>query len=114
MHHKIAEVKQHVSKNKKVYIAATGGVIVGIVVRGTGPELRQIVGSFNYKSTTNNIVTTELTRRGHPGFKILNNLTGEKAASIRRMAEMDDVSRGFIINNTQGGSPLYTNLGEMT
>lgn len=84
---KYEKIKQHLNTNKKVYLVGTTAFIVGGLVFRGGPELKQIIGSFNYKSITTNIITTELERRGHPGFKTLNRRTGEPAASINRMAK---------------------------
>ena len=110
---KYQKIKRHLRENRKVYLVGTGAFVAGGLIFREGPEIKQIIGSFNYKSTTTNIVTTELERRGHPGFRFQNNATGEVAGSLKRMAELDNVSRTFIRNHTKGDSPLYTNLGEM-
>lgn len=107
------KIKQHLKENRKVYLVGAGAFAAGGLIFREGPELKQIIGSFNYKSTTTNIVTTELERRGHPGFRFRNNTTGEVAASLNRMMEIDGVTRHFIKKNTKGDTPLYTNLGEM-
>lgn len=110
---KYKKVKRHLKKNKKVYLVGIGAFAIGGLIFHEGGEVKQIIGSFNYKSTTTNIVTTELARRAHPGFQFRNNDTGEVAASLKRMAELDNVSRTFVRNHTKGDNPLYTNLGVM-
>ena len=107
------KVKKHLKENKKVYVVGVGAFAAGGLVFRGGPEFKQIIGSFNYKSTTINTVTTELERRGHPGFRFRNNDTGEVAASLKRMAALDGVSCTFVRSHTKGDNPLYTNLGEM-
>ncbi len=107
------KVKHHIQDHQNVYLAAGSGLIVGALLRGRVPEVKQTIGSFNYKSTTTNVVTTTLERRGHPGFKIQNNKTGEIVASLNRMAEVDQISRTLIRKNMLGESSLYTNLGEI-
>jgi hypothetical protein len=107
------KLKQHLNKNKKVYLVGIGSFAAGGLILRGGPEIKQIIGSFNYRSTITNIVTTELERRGHPGFKTLNLRTGEPAASINRMAEMDGVSWKYVKDNMKGDNPIYRNLGEM-
>ena len=110
---KYQKIKRHLQENKKVYLVGVGAFVAGGLIFRGGPEIKQIIRSFNYKSTTTNIITTELERRGHPGFRFRNNVTGEVASSIHRMADIDKVSRYFIRKNTKGENPLYTNLGEM-
>lgn len=107
-------VSTHVKEHKNTYLGVGGGAVAGIVISHRS-GLKQTIGSFNimYRSTATNIVVTNVTRRGHPGYKIVNNVTGEAAASIRRMAELDGRSRSFIKANTDGESPIYTILGEM-
>lgn len=108
------KVKAHVQRNKETYVVGAGCLAIGLAV-GRGPELKQVVDSFKiqYKTTTTNVVTANLTRRGHPGFAMLNTKTGEQAASLRRMAELDGVSRAFIKAHAIGPDAIYKNLGEM-
>ena len=108
-------VKTHVQANKNVYIGTAGGFVIGAVICSRNPEIKQTVDAFKfqYKSPTTNMVTATLVRRGHPGFETLNQRTGERAASLRRMAEIDGVSRAFIKANMKGDNPIYKNLGEM-
>jgi hypothetical protein len=108
------KVATHIRTNKKVYLGVGGGLAAGVILSNRA-DLKQTIGSFNlmYKSTATNIVITNIVRRGHPGYKIVNNITGEVAASIRRMAEMDGRSRTFIKANAKGDNPIYTILGEM-
>jgi hypothetical protein len=106
------KVKTHVQTNKRTYITGAGCFVAGGVIFSKRPELKQTVDAFKFqwKSPTTNVVSQELTRRGHPGFKTRNNVTGETAASIARM---DAVSRTFVKNHMVGTDPIYTNLGEM-
>lgn len=63
-------------------------------------------------------VTVKLIRRGHPGFEVLCNETGERFASIRRAAEVYGLNPGDISRHLRGevtrvGGKTFTNLGEM-
>lgn len=109
------KVKTHLQTNKRTYITGASCFVAGGVIFSKRPELKQTVDAFKFqwKSPTTNVVTQELTRRGHPGFEILNTMTGERTASIRRMAEIDEVSRAFIKAHMIGDNPIYKNLGEM-
>lgn len=109
---RLQRVKQHFKDNKKVYLVGVGGVFIGALAVGRGA---QVVDGFKfihlqYKSP--NVYQVAMSRRGHPGYVITNNLTGEVAASIRRMAELDGRSPTFIRNNLGGENPLYSILGE--
>ena len=87
-------IKTHLQEHKKEYIAGAGGVAIGFVIFRGGPQVKSVVDAYKIQinSPTSNTVLIELTRRHNPGIKTLNTRTGEAAASISRMAEIDEVS----------------------
>jgi len=111
---KVQKIKDHFRNNKKAYLVGVGGVALGLSM-GRHGEVKQIIDAFKIQinSPTTNQITTNITRRGHPGYGIRNNVTGELAASIRRMAELDGVARSMVTKGMEGPNPIYTNLGEM-
>ena len=106
------KVVAHVKDHKGTYIAI--GVTAVLSVGGTlsvtnrGPKAVQLSPlSFAYKSTL--VQTAALTRRGHPGIVIRDELTGEISASIRRAAQTAGISRSELHNQIGG---RFTDLGE--
>lgn len=117
------KVKDHVKKHKGVYIAGTAGVAVGATAAIVFTKSNiQIVDSckvtlFQWKSPTVNNV--QLVRRGHPGYRIQCNETGESFASIRRTAEALGLNRSHIQEHLKGAREsvngfTFQNLGEAT
>lgn len=82
------KVKGHLQRHKEAYVTGAGCMAIGLAV-GKGPELKQVVDSFKiqYKTVTTNVVTANLTRRGHPGYIVKCVETGEMFASQNRAAE---------------------------
>lgn len=125
---KIEKVKTHVKENKKLYIGIGIGVAVGVTVTvilaktdviNITDSFKLELGTIKYKSptTTNNIVVTELARRGHPGNMIMCNETGEVFASQNRAAELLGLSPSNLSQHLKGRQPsvsgfTFTNLGE--
>jgi len=110
---KVQKIKDHFRNNKKAYLVGVGGVALGLSM-GRHGEVKQIIDAFKIQinSPTTNQITTNITRRGHPGDIWRNNVTGEVAASLRRLAEIDSVSRPFIKSHAGGPEALYSKLGE--
>jgi hypothetical protein len=115
------KVVAHVQEHKEAWIAggACFAVGLGAGVAVGGPQLIQIVDAFNfkYKSPTTTQIINMLVRRGHPGFVIRCNETGEVYASQRRAAEALGINRGNLWSHLQGERPsvdghTFTNLGE--
>lgn len=128
-------VKTHVTKHKTAYLVGgsfaagvgacalyvyltkndvTGDVINGdLNVEDYFNTVSKISG-VNYKPTIN---VSNLVARGHRGYEILCNETGESWASIRRAAEVAGVNPGKMASHLKGESPdifgkTYTNVGE--
>lgn len=136
MHERLEQIKNQVKNHKTKYVVA-GGLIVGAVVGGTvvyfkvsTDHLKDLVvinaASNTFGDVTDSTInidqsmTTiiELVRRGHPGFKIQNIQTGETYASVRRAAELLNISRSALQQHLNGVRPdvnglTFTNLGEM-
>lgn len=118
---KIEKVKQHFTDNKKLYIGVGIGVVVTTVVVVMFPDKGiQIVDAFKVQvnsPTTNNVIQTNLARRGHPGNLILCNETGEVFASQNRAAELLGLSASNLSRHLKGDLAhtkgyTFTNLGE--
>lgn len=123
MSDKLDRVKKHIHDNKKLYLTGVTGIIVGaagVKLASNGQSVNVESWKFtllNWKSPTNNVVTTTMVRRGHPGNIIQCNETGEVFTSARRAAEMLDLHRRDIFNQIHGLTPdvkgyTFTNLGE--
>jgi hypothetical protein len=125
---KIENVKTHFKENKKLYIGIGIGVAVGVTatvvlakmdVINVTDSFKLELGTIKYKSptTTNNIVVTELARRGHPGNMIMCNETGEVFASQARAASANSVNPASLSKHLSGKLDnvkglTFSNLGE--
>lgn len=127
MTHNIETMKNHLRDNKNVYIAATVGVVVGasvavLAVKYNNVKVTQTAAQkalVNWKTTIHQeqITYIELPARGHRGFTILNEKTGEVYGSIKKTADtigcspktLRDHLKG-LIDNIDGNT--YKNLGE--
>jgi|SRR3954469_19380687 len=115
----VESIKDHLRRNKKFYLVGAGGTAVGATVMAvvTGHHTQIVDGlkliHIQVNSPNTNTVVTQIERRGHPGFMYRNNVTGEVAGSMKRMAAIDGVSRTFIRDHSVGSNPMYVNLGEM-
>lgn len=119
-------VKTHVVEHKTVYIATAGGIVIGVVVtlvigRKTRITQTPIVDSYKiqYKpSTINNLETiVNIPPRGHRGYAIANNTTGDFYGSISEAAYELGVSRTAVREHLLGlrdsvNDQILTNLGE--
>jgi hypothetical protein len=93
--------------------------VIGVVVCRNSPQLKQTIDAFKiqYKSPTTNVVTTNLTRRGHPGYIVKCLETGEMFASQRRAAEALGVNRYELYKQLQdivptAGGYTFKKMGE--
>lgn len=90
---KFDRVKRHIRENKSIYI----GTAVGVAgfVGGALMSRRNIAVVMQYKPENSPVTLTqivELVRRGHPGKVMLDTLTGEKYASVKRTAAATGMS----------------------
>jgi DNA endonuclease I-HmuI-like, NUMOD-like domain len=117
------KVVTHMQEHKEAWIA--GGVCFAVGLGGGlavgGPQLIQIVDAFNfkYKSPTTTQIINMLVRRGHPGFVIKCNETGEVFASQNRMAEAlglkpTDVAQQLNGHRSHAKGYTFERLGEAT
>src|SRR3954462_7957903 len=97
---RLARAKRHLKENKKVYFAASGGMIVGAVgvFLATGGHVTIVDGvkfiHLQYKSPNVNIV---LDRRACPDpIPVRDKVTGEAYASINRAAAMTKIAYAAI------------------
>ena len=119
---------EHVKKHKTVYISVGVGLTAGMVGGLIGYSMASRYGEIGnqvvvkqilpIKSPITNTVNQNLVRRGHPGFRILCNETGEEFASIRRASEVMGIDRSRLMDHLKGaaehaGGFHFTNLGEM-
>jgi hypothetical protein len=122
MKEKIERAKAHLRENKKVYIAGGTGLVVGAAgVLLFGTEQIVIVDAIKvqlgWKSPTTNNITTLLVRRGHPGYVVRCNETGELFASQNRAASMMGINPSAISQQLSGkyekaNGYTFTKLGE--
>jgi hypothetical protein len=123
----VEKVKQHFRDNRANYIS--GGVIAASAFTAGvafSPQAITVVDAFKFnvlnfswKSPTTNITTTIIERRGHPGFKIRVNETGQEFASMRHLCKIMNISRFDLYKHLRGETPdvrgfTFTNLGEMS
>jgi hypothetical protein len=83
------------ASHKEAYLVGAGCLVVGDVgALVLSPRVINMVdvGNLKFNSPTNSIVVTQLARRGHPGYIIRDEVTGEVAASLRRMVEITKMS----------------------
>lgn len=121
------KIKQHFRDNKKVYIGTAVGVLVGaasavLILKYNNVKVTQQASQnalVNYKPTIHQeqIVMMELPPRGHRGFAILNDKTGEVYGSLRNAAEKIGCSTTVLRDHLNGlhddvFGNTYTNLGE--
>jgi hypothetical protein len=123
MKEKFEQVKIHLKEKKWVYISGAGLFLAGAAAGlAFGQDGIQKIELLNIKiaspDNTQNIVV--LARRGHPGYKIVCNETGESAASITRMAQLHGIDRMMLSKHLRFPEKFpdingvtYTNLGEM-
>jgi len=117
---KFEKCKQHLSRNKRVYAAATGGVVVGgsivgiVMLRNAGfqvPEIQQNAKNtalIVWKSPPTNIA---LVRRACPDpIPVLDKSTGEAYGSINRAAEMTKTAYAAIRNDVHGAQDRWGRL----
>jgi len=116
----VQKVDAHVRSNQDRYKMGAAFVAGGVVARRfRSADLKQTIGSFNinYKSTTTNIVTTQLVRRGHPGNIIKCVDTGEMFASQNRAAQATGIHPFELYRHLAGqidtaGGMRFVKLGE--
>jgi hypothetical protein len=115
----LEKVKNHFRENKGTYIACgiTAAISGGSAYLAASAKVSQkaiVIGKDNQVHLEQ---ITVLARRGHPGFIIKCNETGELFASISRAAEMMNLSRPNLTKHLQGkhdnvGGFTFSNLGE--
>jgi hypothetical protein len=107
-------VKRHLKENKKAYLAAGGGVVVGVVGAGIFLHKGQIVDSFKlihiqYKSP--NITEVNLVKQACPDpIPILDKESGEVYRSIRRTAAATGRNVMDISKDAQGVQERFERL----
>ena len=101
---------KHSTKVKVVAGFIAGGVVVYIVAGNHGNVNNGIKAAFIHFGDNTNTITTELVRRGHPGFIVKHLESGVVAASKNHLAGMLDVSRKTVDNMIEEG--LIEVLGE--
>jgi hypothetical protein len=116
MKEQIEKVKTHVKDHKELYIGIGIGVavttVIAVVACNKVNVSQVVIGNNNHLEQT-----TLLIRRGHPGFVIKCNETGEVFASQKRAAEAMDLSVTTLARHLKGASPhvkgfTFQNLGE--
>jgi len=123
---KTSKIKKHLKNHKEAYIFGGGGILIGAMVGGAF-VLTRVTGNvaivdslklINWKSLhVSKTIQVALPHRGHPGFVIANNKTGEVWGSIRKAAEEIGCDPGMLRKHLEGLIPdingqTYTNLGE--
>lgn len=110
MYQKIEKMKQHIQENKKVYIAAAGGMVVGgigvcIGVRQVNPKqitnIKQGI-AVNSPNTVHQMMINQLQRRGHPGNVILWIEKDLYCESQNRMASTAGLDAGMLSKHLNG------------
>lgn len=114
-------IVNHLKEHKTTYICAAAGAVAGAAVGvAVGVSLKspeavvETKGIF-YKSPVN--ITQIVERRGHPGYVVMCNETGEQFASIRRAADLLGLTRRDISKHLNGLVPdvkglTFTLIGE--
>lgn len=120
---RVEEVREHIKENRSVYISSgislVAGLGMGLAMRNKTVAIQKAknVGLIVWKPVQNLEQTTTLIRRGHPGFVIKCQETGEVFASKNRAAEVMGVNRANLNLHLQGKMPSvngyhFVNLGE--
>lgn len=121
MSEKVTDVKDkivtHVKDHKWIYIAGAGSFVAGVLVAPKQIVIVDALKGIQWRSPAANTVTAVLARRGHPGYIIQCNETGETFASIARAAEAYGINRPNLTSHLNGrldqvGGHTFTNLGE--
>lgn len=118
---KTDRLKNHFEEHKTAYIFGAVGVAAGAIVGvSVGVSLKSADASLDikgvfYKSPVS--VTQIVERRGHPGYVIMCNETGEQFASIRRAADLLGISPSDISKHLKDLRPdvkglTFTLVGE--
>jgi len=116
-------IKIHVRKHKTKYTFGAGVAVTGVTVlifRRAMPQggLRNTAFLvFRNRQTVNNVIITQLERRGHPGYIIKCNETGEVFASQARAADAMGINRPNLVSHLNGRLPhtggyTFERLGE--
>ena len=126
MNQRVAKIKSHLKENKKVYIAATVGVVVGAVsvlvfkksnIQTTQRATNAALINWKPKVIQEQITILDLPARGHRGYTILNTTTKEIYASGNEAASSLGVSRTTVARHLKGlcddiHGNVLVNLGE--
>jgi hypothetical protein len=106
------KVKVHIGHHKVAYSFGAGVVVTGVTVfifrsGGSLGELRNTAFLvLRNRQTINNIVITQLERRGHPGNLTRCVETGEVFASQARAADLMGINRGNLVSHLNGRVPV--------
>jgi len=105
--------KNHLKENRRVYITGAVCLLAGVALAKRGDVKNGIQGAVIQigNAEYNNKIITELAPRGNAGKGVLDPATGEMAASIRRMAEVKNISRAAVKKAIADGT--YESLGEI-
>ncbi len=102
MNKRTKKIKNHIKKNKKVYVGTSAGLVVGAVatmfVHNNG--VYNIINSFNWKST--NIGINLPDRLGHPGWIIRCLETDDIFPSQNNAAKIMDLNSGNLSHHLSG------------
>jgi hypothetical protein len=117
------KARNHVKRHQVVYSFGAGVAVTGVTVlifRRAMPQggLRNTAFLvFRNRQTVNNVIITQLERRGHPGYIIKCNETGEVFASQARAADAMGINRPNLVSHLNGRLPhtggyTFERLGE--
>ena len=96
-------VKTHFADNKQIYIAVGVGIVVGAAVATTVVKRDAVkVVTLRIFSPGDNLIITNLERRGHPGYLVRCLETGEVYSSINRAAKACSVNAGNLCRHLNG------------
>jgi hypothetical protein len=121
----VDKARKHAKRHQKLYCFGAGVMItsVTVFVFRSGGSLGGLQNTaflvLRNRQTINNVIITQLERRGHPGYIVKCNETGEVFASIARGAEAMGVNRGNLSSHLSGklphvGGNTFQILGEAT
>lgn len=112
----------HFEDNGKIYLGIGGGLVAGYLLHSQRAEVMIAPVTKNqavmqYKPMANNIVVTNVVRRGHPGNIVKCVDTGEVFASQRRAAAAMGVPRYEMYEHLKGeletaGGHIFEKIGE--